>query len=303
MYGHGHYSRPYLVLFQMLRTSYQSRRCRSRRPHRPKSSLPNRKFPKGLSGHTTILLINLSSFDIYRPRRRPLFGLVIGIDNYQSPEISDLSGAVADSTAIYGFISANRHAFSPHITHLTNEQATRGDITRELEALCSNPLIQRDDPIFIYYAGHGGSAARTNVHGQSDASNIQFIVPYDCGEFVEPISYRDFVGYMNRLADTKGNNIVSYSVYVSREGISRFISKSLFLWLSYRRWCSIVVGGPSPQAIGIHVAVEPTFRLSPIPIPISTSTSGHSHPAEGIDALVEQKSHLRSRIKGSTLIC
>ncbi|EIM91753.1 uncharacterized protein STEHIDRAFT_135948 [Stereum hirsutum FP-91666 SS1] len=139
--------------------------------------------------------------------RTPLYCLVIGIDEYQSTKIPNLSGAVADSTAIHTLMSANDHAFTPHIKHLINQQATREDIIRELKALSSNPLIRRGDPIFIYYAGHGGSAAWTNDQGQTDASNIQFIVPHDCGEHAETIPYHDFVRYMERIADTKGNNI------------------------------------------------------------------------------------------------
>lgn len=160
----------------------------------------------------------LSSLHLSRSRT-PLFCLVIGIDKYQSTEIPNLSGAVADSTAIHTLMSADDHAFTPHIKHLINQQATRRDIIRELEALSDNPLIRRGDPIFIYYAGHGGSAAWTNDQGQDDASNTQFIVPHDYGELAETISYRNFVRYMECIADTKGNNIVSYSICVSHAGI------------------------------------------------------------------------------------
>lgn len=139
-------------------------------------------------------------------RRRPLFLLIIGIDTYNSNKIGDLSGAVADATALTTFLSTDsKLPFSvSHATTLTNEQATRETILSELRALVSDDRIQSGDPILVYYAGYGGSFAPKNAKCRT-----RFIVPYDCDETVAPISDQTIAECIRQLAHIKGNNIVS----------------------------------------------------------------------------------------------
>ncbi|KAK0452945.1 uncharacterized protein EV420DRAFT_1557705 [Desarmillaria tabescens] len=95
----------------------------------------------------------------------PLFALVIGIDKYLSNEVRDLSGAVADANA-------------GQIKNLRNEEATRVTIEMEIENLGNNLAINKDDPILIFYAGHGAEAnAPSGWHSAN--GKMQMLVPYD----------------------------------------------------------------------------------------------------------------------------
>lgn len=139
-----------------------------------------------------------------------------------SRKIPDLSGAVADSAAVHAFLSNNQHItnhFTPHLKYLTNQDATRKAIIRELQALHSDKRIQRGDPILIYYAGHGSSTVSpanwTRAEDQKENGNIQFIVPYDCDEWVAGIPDRTIAACLDRLAEAKGDNIVSIPTCIS----------------------------------------------------------------------------------------
>lgn len=189
--------------------------------------------------HFSPLLSSTSLTFLIQPSRqqKPLFCLIIGIDNYQSPTIPVLSGAVADSVAVRTFFSSNKHAvsfFTPDITHLTNEKATRDTILKELHAFQSNSRIRRGDPMLIYYAGHGSASVPESSHwtitaNQKEHSDSQSIVPYDCDEFATGIPYRTIATCLNRLSEVKGNNIVSYYTYtVTRGKRGRFTFAALY---------------------------------------------------------------------------
>lgn len=94
---------------------------------------------------------------------------------------------------------------------LLNKCATRNNILRAFESLCVNDAIQRDDPIIIYYAGHG-TLGVTPLQWKDDGwveDEVQFIVPFDCGKDVrDAIPDRTIATCLNDLASQKGNNIV-----------------------------------------------------------------------------------------------
>ena len=87
-----------------------------------------------------------------------LFSLVIGINNYQSPNIKDLEGAVPDADAVLDYLRNVLGVPSSQIRYLRDSEATRDAIMEEIKAFSSNNEIKEGDPILIYYAGHGGSA-------------------------------------------------------------------------------------------------------------------------------------------------
>lgn len=70
-----------------------------------------------------------------------------------------------------------------------------------------------DDPILIYYAGHGGTLPAPPRWDSGSGAKIQTIVPQDYnptkGEEVYPIPDRTIGGLIDGIADKKGNNIVS----------------------------------------------------------------------------------------------
>lgn len=175
-------------------------------------------------GRVQIITISCpsSTYHLSSRQHKQLYGLIIGIDNYLSPKIPDLSGAVADSAAVRAFLSNNQHVmgyFTPHLKYLSNQDATRKAIIRELQALRSDKRIQRGDPILIYYAGHGSSTVSpvkwTRTEDQKENGNIQFIVPYDCDEWVAGIPDRTIAACLDHLAGAKGDNIVSIPTSMS----------------------------------------------------------------------------------------
>ncbi|PBK59428.1 hypothetical protein ARMSODRAFT_899249 [Armillaria solidipes] len=108
----------------------------------------------------------------------PLFALIIGIDKYLSNGVKDLSGAVADANAVDAFLQKSLHIPNGQIKILRNEEATRVTIETEIKDLGNNPAIKKDDPILIYYAGHGAEANAPS--GWPSASGrLQMLVPYD----------------------------------------------------------------------------------------------------------------------------
>jgi hypothetical protein len=74
--------------------------------------------------------------------------------------------------------------------------------------LRDNNKIKKDDPILIYYAGHGGKAQR-----QDAEDVIETLIPVDYvpGK-VPPIPDRTIASLINGISNKRGNNIVRGSL-------------------------------------------------------------------------------------------
>ncbi|KAK0187313.1 caspase domain-containing protein [Armillaria mellea] len=108
----------------------------------------------------------------------PLFAVVIGIDKYLSNGIRNLSGAVADADAFNEFLQNTLRVPKGQIKNMRDEEATRETIETEIKDLGKNPAIKKDDPILIFFAGHGAEANAPS--GWSSANGkIQMLVPHD----------------------------------------------------------------------------------------------------------------------------
>ena len=147
----------------------------------------------------------------YRPPSR-LFALIIGINDYKSPSIQNLQGAVADADAMWDYLQNDLGVPSPQIRNLRNSDATKDAIIGGIEAFSLNDKIIRGDPILIYYAGHGHSAETPKDWSGWNTVKIELLVPYDypsldgdpkCG-----ITDRFFGALLSELEKKKGNNIV-----------------------------------------------------------------------------------------------
>ncbi|KAG6901496.1 hypothetical protein C0995_011174 [Termitomyces sp. Mi166 len=100
-----------------------------------------------------------------------LFALSIGINKYSNPSIANLHGAVHDANAAENYlISEDR------IVNLRDEEATGEAILKALRDLAHNSAIHAQDPILIYYAGHG-SEAPSPVSG----ARGRMLLPHDFG--------------------------------------------------------------------------------------------------------------------------
>lgn len=146
--------------------------------------------------------------------RRWIFGLIIGIDEYKSPEILNLKGCKNDAQSIFDLLINKFHVPASHILFLTNEKATRNAIISGFRShFIQNGNIEHDDAMFVFYAGHGSQIAAPNGWVR-DGSKIETICPHDertvgwDGKKISGIPDRTIDGLLRMLASTKGDNIV-----------------------------------------------------------------------------------------------
>jgi len=145
-----------------------------------------------------------------------LFALIIGINHYQRKEyFSSLRGAVPDGKEFRRYLMTRLCVPEDQISTLFNEQATRSAIIQAFQDLSENPRINRGDPIFIFYAGHG-SQLRPHPDWKEPNPKIEVIIPYNCNILdqtpvpgsVLPIPDRTIGALIDEIAKKKGNNIV-----------------------------------------------------------------------------------------------
>ena len=143
-----------------------------------------------------------------------MFGLIIGIDKYESAEIRDLQGCKGDAQSMIDFLSHKFHIRSSHFLRLSDERATRSAIIDGFQKhLINNSHIERGDALVIFYAGHG-SRADAPKGWVADNRKVETICPHDerttgddCKE-VFGIPDRTIGGLLRKLSFTKGDNIV-----------------------------------------------------------------------------------------------
>lgn len=139
-----------------------------------------------------------------------LHALVIGIDNY--PNVSQLSGAVADADSFDAFLRTDLGIPPAQITSLRNDKATRSAIIDAFNALRDSAAIKPLDPIVVYYAGHGSEVDTPNGR-KGNGSKAQCVVPWDVGmpddsgSVVYPIPDYTTAALLYNIAEAKGNNI------------------------------------------------------------------------------------------------
>ena len=113
------------------------------------------------------------------------------------------------------------------VSLLTDEAASRAGIISALEALRSNDRIHQGDPIFIYYAGHGsGIPPPKDWECGGPGRKIQMLVPQDYAPERDIYGIPDYVlGWLvHRIAEKKGNNIVSTLKFISNISADLFSS-------------------------------------------------------------------------------
>lgn len=125
-----------------------------------------------------------------------------------------MRGAVADADAVVEFLKTSLGVPENRIKNLRDRQATRLNIRNGIRDLATCDDIAKDDPILIYYAGHGAEA-KAPKGWPVDGDRIQMLVPYD---FIPQTSSSEsgqgllditLSILLNQLAKAKGNNIVS----------------------------------------------------------------------------------------------
>ena len=129
-----------------------------------------------------------------------------------------LRGAVPDGQKFQDYLIKRLRVPQDQISTLFDEQATRSAIIQAFKHLSKDHRIKDGDPIFIFYAGHGGQKTPHPDWGEPN-EKIEVIVPYDCTDdsdeetppsgFVPSIPDITIAALINEIAREKGNNIVS----------------------------------------------------------------------------------------------
>ncbi|KDQ61082.1 hypothetical protein JAAARDRAFT_67479 [Jaapia argillacea MUCL 33604] len=140
-----------------------------------------------------------------------LYALIIAINEYASPAVGNLKGAVADAAAMKAYLEEDLGVPETQIRFLRDAEATRRAIIQQINDLIADQRIRRGDPILIFYAGHGGEADAPDGWEAGD-SKIQMLVPVDFKttvdeQVVHGIPDRTIGALLSRLAEEWGDNI------------------------------------------------------------------------------------------------
>jgi hypothetical protein len=146
----------------------------------------------------------------------PLRALVIGINKYKNAgkELQDLNGCVADADDMYQYLTETRGMPSDSILRLNDDAATRAKILEGIRAL-RDSSAPPDDPIIIFWAGHGARGpAPPGWNTSSLDGEIEMLIPYDFDLKGKGEGASGFLDYqlgreLSELAQAKGDNIVS----------------------------------------------------------------------------------------------
>ncbi|KAL0567812.1 hypothetical protein V5O48_014182 [Marasmius crinis-equi] len=188
-----------------------------------------------------------------------LFAVIIGIDIYKDNTIANLQGAVKDAKDFKLLLKEMYGVPERRIVKLINQEATREKILRALESLVNRPEIDKNDPIVIYYAGHG-----SEIETES-AGKMQMLLPQD---FVrngslnrqgQGITDRSLCHLLTKIAEKKSDNItVIFDCCNSGSGTRKaelfgFSIRGLDLPSSYTIPPDILAQELAPEREGYHL--------------------------------------------------
>lgn len=91
---------------------------------------------------------------LYNPIYSSSWAVLIGVDEYQDPNIANLRGPVSDAEELGDVLVSTCEFPEDHVTVLTDQQATKAAIRDALEYLTGN-WVDPDDRILIFFSGHG----------------------------------------------------------------------------------------------------------------------------------------------------
>ncbi len=103
------------------------------------------------------------------------YALIIGVSQYQDPKITSLKHAHKDAEAFAEFClsSSGLNMAADQLKILINEKASYWNIVDGLDWLKNN--AQRDDRIYIYFAGHGDMESKALQYGYLLANDSRYM--------------------------------------------------------------------------------------------------------------------------------
>ncbi|KAL0567959.1 hypothetical protein V5O48_014039 [Marasmius crinis-equi] len=144
--------------------------------------------------------------DVERPFLSSLFAVIVGINEYEDEAITNLQGAVKDAKDFELLLKEVYGVPETRIEKLINHEATREKVLGALEGLVDHPAIGADDPIVIYFAGHG-----SEVH--TSGGRMQMLLPQDFAQGGSPVAQEQGITdrrlrhLLARIAKSKSDNI------------------------------------------------------------------------------------------------
>ncbi|KAL0566991.1 hypothetical protein V5O48_015003 [Marasmius crinis-equi] len=135
-----------------------------------------------------------------------LFAVIVGINDYKDEAITNLQGAVKDAEDFELLLKEVYGVPETRIEKLINEEATREKVLDALEGLVNHPAIGTNDPIVIYYAGHGSEV-------DMSGGKMQMLLPQDFAQAGSPIlqgqgiTDRRLRHLLTAIAKSKSDNI------------------------------------------------------------------------------------------------
>ena len=101
--------------------------------------------------------------------------MLIGINTYL--HVRPLAGCVNDCDAMKAWLEKSFD--DVHQVLLTNDQATRANILTEIQNLANDHRIQENDPVLIFFAGHGAEVKPLKEWNLPSKRKLQMLIPYD----------------------------------------------------------------------------------------------------------------------------
>ena len=142
-----------------------------------------------------------------------VFALIIGIDQYKSSKIWNLSSCVDDACKIRRWLMNDLHVPRDHICMLLDGKATKAAIEDAfMSHLVNNPSVLPGDSIVIYFAGHGSSSTAPDGWQNGSPLHVEMLCPYDHGTRVRGGRVAGLTDWsvqamIGELSETKGDNI------------------------------------------------------------------------------------------------
>jgi hypothetical protein len=123
---------------------------------------------------TDDLVSEKTLFIQYHPKRRNVWAVVVGINNY--PRLPKLKYAVNDAEAFYRLLVEDNRIPRENVTLLTNEQANLVNLRSTLGTRVKNAAGE-NDMVIIFFAGHGATE-RDSASPDGDGLE-KYLLPFD----------------------------------------------------------------------------------------------------------------------------
>jgi hypothetical protein len=133
----------------------------------------------------------------YVQKRRNVWAVVIGINNYQ--HIRQLKYAVNDAKLFYDYLVKYTHIPKANVTLLSNREATLTQIRSTLGTHLKS-IANKDDMVIIFFAGHG--ATEKDVMSPDGDGLEKYLLPYDANPkdlYATALPMREIAHIFNRV--------------------------------------------------------------------------------------------------------